>query len=197
MVDCKPIGGLVTVATSFGLASLLSQIGRDAGKRRQDQLFASWGGKPTAVMLRHRTKAFNRHTLARYHAKLSALLPELRLPSEQQEETGPANADQVYESSIDYLLAHTRFQSKFRLIFEENVNYGFRRNLWAMKPAAIVINLVALACTGMPASRSAGQLSPDAAGVAALVLEATMFSWWVVRIRPGWVRSAADGYDAS
>jgi hypothetical protein len=193
--DSKAIGGLVTLAASFGLASLLAQIGRDAGRERQDQLYALWGGKPTTVMLRHRTGAFNRHTLARYHAKLSALVPELRLPSVEQEQADPGAADEVYEACIDYLLAHTRDQSKFRLIFEENVNYGFRRNMWGMKPAAILINLAALAFTGaLFLSRSAGQRSPDGASVAAFAVTALMLSWWLVRIRPDWVRLAADAY---
>lgn len=193
--DSKAIGGLVTVATSFGFASLLAQIGRDAGKRRQHQLYGRWGGKPTTVMLRHRTRAFNRHTLVRYHAILSALLPELRLPSEEQEQRDQAAADDVYEACIDYLLARTREQSKFRLVFEENVNYGFRRNLWAMKPAAILINLAALAFTGaLSLSRSAGQRWPDGVSVAVFSVTALMFSWWLVRIRPDWVRLAADAY---
>ncbi len=195
VADSKPIGGLVTLATSFGLASLLAQIGRDAGKKRQDQLYASWGGKPTTVMLRHRTGAFNRHTLARYHGKLGALLPELRLPSEEQERGDPAGSDDVYEACIDYLLAHTRDQSKFRLVFEENVSYGFRRNLWGMKAAAIAINLLAFVLMGMRVvTGNGGPPSLDASWIVALILNAILLSWWLIRIRPGWVRSAADAY---
>ncbi len=193
--DSKTAGGLVTLATSFGLASLLAQVGRDAGKKRQDQLYTSWGGKPTTVMLRHRTGAFNRHTLARYHAKLGALIPELRLPSEEQERGDPAAADEVYEACIDYLLAHTRDQSKFRLVFEENVNYGFRRNLWGMKAAAIAIDLLALVLMGTRAiSGNGGLPSVDATWIAALILNAILLAWWLIRIRPAWIRSAADAY---
>jgi hypothetical protein len=195
VADSKSLGGLVTLATSFGLASLLAQIGRDAGRRRQDQLYARWGGKPTTVMLRHRTRVFNRHTLARYHAKLGALIPELRLPSEEQERADPLAADAVYEACIDYLLAHTRDQSKFRLVFEENVNYGFRRNLWGMKATAIAINVLALLLLGVRAISGIGGPAPvDATWIAALILNAMLLAWWLIRIRPDWVRSGADAY---
>jgi len=195
MADSKAIGGFVTLATSFGLASLLAQLGRDLGRTRQDQLYRRWGGKPTTVMLRHRTKAFNRHTVARYHAKLGALLPDLRFPSEEQEHSDPVGADEIYETCIDYLLAQTRDHSKFRLVFEENKNYGFRRNLWAMKPAAIIINVAALVFAGaLIASQSVEQISPDPASVVGFIVIALLLSWWLVRIRPDWVRLAADAY---
>ena len=43
----------------------------------------------------------------------------------------------------------SRDKAKYPLVFEENVNLGFRRNLWAMKPAAVVITAgSAAACLG-------------------------------------------------
>lgn len=44
----------------------------------------------------------------------------------------------------------------FDLIFKENVNYGFRRNLWGMKPVEIVVAIVSVVAAMVPAVMSVG-----------------------------------------
>ena len=132
--------GILTVGSTLGLASLLGQFGRDRGKRKEAELYERWGGKPSTILLRYGAKAFNPHTLGRYHRRLGDLLPDLRLPSEADETADLAKCDQVYEACGDYLLSQTRDTTRFRLLFQENMNFGFRRNLWAMKPTGVVPN---------------------------------------------------------
>jgi len=97
----------------LGLAMLLSQIGRDRGYRKQPALWNRWGGAPTTQLLRYRTFGANPILLKRYHDKLRLLQPDLNIPSHEDE---------------------TRDRSRFPLLYKENVNYGFRRNLWGLKP---------------------------------------------------------------
>ena len=47
----KAVWALIVAA---GGAALLSQVGRDAGKRKEPGLFQRWGGNSTTGMLRHR-----------------------------------------------------------------------------------------------------------------------------------------------
>src|ERR1700693_4724508 len=57
---------LGTLFISLGLAALLSQLGRDRGKRKESWLFQQWGGIPTTRMLSHRVSKLNSLTLKRY-----------------------------------------------------------------------------------------------------------------------------------
>jgi hypothetical protein len=70
-----------------------------------------------------------RTALVRYHVRLSSMLSEIILPSAEQEKANPTDADAAYTSCGDYFLSKTRDKERFQLLFQENVNYGFRRNL--------------------------------------------------------------------
>lgn len=66
----------------------------------------------------------------------------MKLPTAEEEANNPAAADEAYEAASAWLLANTRDAGAFRLIFEENMNYGFRRNYWALKPIAVLVDVV-------------------------------------------------------
>lgn len=133
---------LVGVAAYFGGATWLTQIGRARGKRLETKLFQSWGGMPSISMLRHRDKRLNKLTKERYHHFLSTHIQNIDLPSSEEELNDPETADEVYASANDWLLQTTRDQESAKLIFEENMNYGFRRNFWALRPMALLVDLV-------------------------------------------------------
>lgn len=184
---------------SFGVSSALSillvQLGRDLGKKKQPSLFASWGGKPTTRVLRHRDTTIDRHTKQRYHQKLQALLPDLKLPSAKAEKGNPDAADQVYESCVKHLLEVARDKKQFSLVYESNVTYGFRRNFWGMKPAGIAnatLGLVSSSASGVVDYLGTGHVSGTAVGSVGIC--ALLLTWWVARITPGWVRVAGDAY---
>lgn len=120
------LGGVVVY---FGCTMLLVQLGRNRGKSLEISLFREWDGKPSVAMLRHRDTRLVETTKYRYRAFLEGNVPELRLATAEQEKNCPIRADEGYESATNWLLAQTRDRDRFRLIFEENINYGFRRNL--------------------------------------------------------------------
>lgn len=185
-------GLLVSVLTTFGFCTLLAQIGRDLGKQKEPGLFALWGGKPTTRKLRHATTDLDWITLERCHAKLGAVVG-LPPPTAQEEQADPQTADQVYEAYTKYLREATRDRDHFRLVFAENVNYGFRRNLWGMKPSGIVLCVLGTAGSVIAAAVQWGDAVPGLAVVAA-ALSLVFLVWWVFRINPDWVRMAADAY---
>jgi len=78
--------------------------------------------------------------LARRHKKLQELLPDVKMPSPEEEFKNPEAADEVYDSCLSFIREKTRNKKRFGLVFEENCNYGFRRNLWGMKPIGISLS---------------------------------------------------------
>jgi hypothetical protein len=174
-----------------GGTALLAQIARDPGKRKEPELLARWGGKPTTRLLRHRD-ASNKALLARRHAKLAALISGQVMPTVEEESSSPTRADDIYDSCTAFLRAKTEDRKSFPLVFEENCNYGFRRNLWGMKPLGI-FTAVAGSLTilsGVILRLVPLQPLPILCGT----LDILFVVIWVGWITPSWVRIAADSY---
>ncbi|KYH01913.1 hypothetical protein [Bradyrhizobium sp. DOA1] len=132
-----------TIAT-VGLVALLfalADIARRQGKKIQPQLFAQLGGPPSITMLRHMDKTLDGISKARYVAFLGSKINEAP-PTEAQETSDPAAADAFYARCGDWLRENTRNTKKFNILFNENVTYGFRRNLLGTKWSALALNLL-------------------------------------------------------
>ena len=111
-----------------GGTALLTHLARDLGKRKEPSLFEEWRGKPSTRMLRY-ADCENEVLVARRHESLQKALPELRIPTKAEELSDLKRSDDIYDSSVKWLLEKTRDKKKFPLVFEENCNYGFRE-LW-------------------------------------------------------------------
>ena len=183
-----------------GGTTLLMQLGRDRGKTLEPMLFRSWGGKPSVAMLRHHDRRLSRSTKERYRAFLERAIPGLKLASPEDEQELPEQADDGYEDATSWLLAQTRDRGRFGLIFQENINYGFRRNIWAFKPYALVSD--ALAIVGIAAIESASWTGefistlpligmPAWVCMVLIVMHISVFSFI---IRPNWIRLPAEAY---
>jgi hypothetical protein len=188
-------GTIISVACSCGLIFLLAQIARDRGKRLEPALFAGWGGKPSVALMRHRDLRLDVHTKDRYRAFLASEL-KLTFPTAAAEDADPNNADQVYDSATAWLLTRTRDTQKFSLLFRENISYGFRRNLWGLKPIGIVVSLGSTAVSSAAIIfryYSAG-ITPSLE-VASLTIIAWIFLIiWLFVVTRSWVRVPADAY---
>lgn len=186
---------IVWLGTSGGLAIFLENLARDKGKEKESGLYKKWGGKPTTLLLQHKDSPLGSITVNRYHSKLTSLVDGIKLPTREEEEKNPDFANEVYESCTAYLRAQTRDREKFRMVFEENVNYGFRRNLWGMKPLAflfIVISLLIVLTQVHPDWLDPKKVKPVIFVV--LMLDAALLLiWWQV-ITPDWIKTAADAY---
>jgi hypothetical protein len=184
----------VAAAAYCGALVWLAELGRDQGKKKEPALFKMWGGKPTTRLLRHRHSALDSVTLARYHSVISKFIGK-PLPNRDDEEFGEKAADELYESGVKMLLEKTRDQEKFALLFKENVSYGFRRNLWGMKPAAILICSIGLMASLVPvylAIERHEPAPPMAFCMAPIII--VLLVWWLLRVTPQWVRLPADAY---
>ena len=193
-------GTVGAVVVYCGGSILLIQICRDLGKAREVRLYESWGGKPSVAMLRHRDTRLPKLIKDRYRSFLSRALPDLALASPREEEENPGEADAGYESANRWLLEQTRDKERFGLLFTENMNYGFRRNLLGLKSIALALDAVAFVLViGMATSSWTGQLvtttedlSPEWWVSAVITAGHTLLS--ATYVRPNWVRAAAEIY---
>ncbi len=128
------------------------------------------------------------------HRRLAELLPDLKFPSPYEEAADPATADAIYEAAAVYLRENTRDRDRFRLVFEENCNYGFRRNLLGMKPVGVAMALLGVGAVVVILS---GRLDMEAhvpTTVAACAINLLLLLAWLFWITPNWVKAAADEY---
>jgi hypothetical protein len=173
-----------------GLPVLTDQLGRTRGKLVEPRLFALWGGKPTTQLLRwsgptgHATQAFR-------HAALQRVVgPGLTLPTPDQESADPSGSDQTYEAAVAVL--RTRLRDRGSLVFEENCNYGFRRNLYGLRPFGLAVTAASLLVTAVLVARGAAT-HPSLALLAGLV-DLALLGLWLAVVNPRWVAQAAWAY---
>jgi hypothetical protein len=119
--------------TTLGLAVLLyalADFARGRGKRIEPAIYQALGGKPSITMMRFSDSTF-----------LAGKIDETA-PSIADEQKDPAAADKFYDRCGAWLREHTRDAKKFSILFNENVTYGYRRNLFAMKWPALALNIL-------------------------------------------------------
>lgn len=135
------IHAFASVSAASALTYLFSQLGRDQGKLKEPALWKSWGGSPSIQIFRLRNEHLDKHTKQRYHQRLLSLCPVDVIPDLEMETNNPNSADEVYKAWSKYLISQTRDTKKYALLFKDNISYGFRRNLWGLKPFAVFIIL--------------------------------------------------------
>lgn len=191
-----------TVVASCGGLYLLANIAREQGRRLEPALFGAWGGKPTTQLLRHRDRSIEGPTKRRYHEFLSRMAC-IQFPCESEEEINPHGADEIYQSAVRWLLNHTRDKGKYKMIFDENIAYGFRRNAYGLKTTGIAICLATsgwiLISEGIIAVEKGAYIFVNLANTSraaniSLVVSATMLLIWVSYFTEKTVRNAAFTY---
>lgn len=192
--EAKTLGLVWAIVVSAGGTALLAQIARERGKRLEQRLFDSWGGKPSTVLLRH-LGCRNKAILAQRHTKLRKLFPDLSIPSVDEETAHPTHADHVYEACVNGLLEKTRDRSKFRLLFDENCNYGFQRNLCALRPVGLLGAIGAgslIAWRALTADQDEGALSVLV--MVCLALDVGFIFLWMFWVKAARVRLTAEAF---
>src|SRR5271157_4065286 len=186
---------VVSFAVSCGVLVVLAGGVRRLGRAKEAQLFKKWGGMPTTAWLRHRDANLDPVTKTRYRSFLLAHVPNLTLPTREEEESAPDHADNCYRSATKWLLEYTRDTKKFPLVFEENINYGFARNCLATKPFALIVSILCLAAIGLHI-----WLNPtitwyaDSGILVSLGAALGAFALWASLVSEKWVKDASDTY---
>lgn len=118
-----------------------ADFARRMGKRFEREMFAATGGKPVMTLLRHSDQTLDKKTKERYRTYLAAQLGE-KAPTAQAEARDSNGTDGFYGRCGAWLRERTRDKAKFKILFEENMTYGFRRNLYGLRVAGLVLNLL-------------------------------------------------------
>lgn len=182
--------GALALAIQAGGSYLLAQVIGDIGKKKETELFRRFGGRPTDVLLSHKT-APNKTILAMRHAKLAGLTNR-KLPTAAAEEKNPAAAADIYAGCVDLLRGKCRGNAA---VFRENKGYGFRRNLWGIKKAGVVVSVVAVVVIAAEiyGLASAHETIDNAVWFIG-GLNLLMLAFWIFFITPAWVMRAAQLY---
>jgi hypothetical protein len=184
-----------TVLAWAGGTTLVAQLARDQGKLKEPKLFLDWGGKPSTVALRFRG-AQNLALVQRRHDLLRRVLPDLRLPNADEERRDPRAADAAYDACVGALRDRTRDKARFPLVFEENCNYGFRRNLWGLKPWGITTSSIGslLGARSLPQFLRIHHVLGNATDLASAGICLGLLLVWVFLVSERWVRLPAQAY---
>src|SRR5258708_1403854 len=127
----KWVSALWTLFGTAGGTYFLAMVARNRGKQIEPALWRSWGGAPTTQLLRHSGSA-NPVMRERWHKYLSRLLSK-SFPTPEDETGDPVSADNLYAAGVKILIDKTRDTKAYPLVYKENVQYGFCRNLYAMR----------------------------------------------------------------
>jgi hypothetical protein len=184
-VGWRLLSGLVSLV----LLSLLAQLGRDAGKRREPELFRKWNGKPSVRKLRHRDSDLPWITLERLRTRL-AVEVGIPCPTQTEEYGDGDSADEIYVAYVDHLREATRGD---KILLAENIGYGFRRNLWGMRTAGLVMSVGGVIGAGVGTALTWGIADMVVPATVTLV-NAALASLWILRVNDGWVKEAAEAY---
>jgi hypothetical protein len=181
--------------TLFGTAGgtyFLAIIARNSGKRIEPGLWQSWGGAPTTQMLRHAGPA-NPVMRERWHKTLSKLLCK-SFPTTQEEAANPASADDFYNAAVKLQIGKTRDTKKYHLLFKENMQYGFCRNLYAMKPTGIILAIFGFMASIAAALWFIHNGNPKIAPWVCSAINLLFLFWWLFVIKSDWVKVPALAY---
>jgi hypothetical protein len=90
---------------------------------------------------------------------------------------------------------HARDTKKYALLFHENVNYGFRRNLLGLRATGIITSALSFAAAAgwcYQGYQVTGAISEELVGASVLALVFLLL--WILRFSEDWVRVPADAY---
>lgn len=184
------LSGFVALAAAVGLLQLLSHLARDRGKSLEEGLYKKWGGMPSVTIFRHRDNRIPSPAKLKYHAVLSKI-SKINAPSKEDELQQPTKADEIYLSWSDYLRGKTRDQKKYSLLFKENINYGFRRNVLGIKWFCVLSSVIAVAILFVPVFNG-GEITK-------IIIATTSFCMlylfvFLFVVKASWVRVVAEAY---
>ena len=109
--------------------------------------------------------------------------------SRNDENRRPEETDAIYADAVRRANAYLSRAGDSRLL-DENVQYGFRRNLLALKPFALSILAVVVISNGFLTF----ELNQWVAGASIMVLALVDALLWLIVVREAWVREQAETF---
>jgi hypothetical protein len=190
--DTKFQAGSIGLLLLLALGFVATRLARSAGRARQDQLYALWGGMPTTAMLRFSDARLNPQTKKIYRDRLARLGPSFPIPDEEEERRDAAGADIKIGAAMDEVRRRAK-EKGVKSVHRENINFGAARNAFGLKPfglGACAIAVVFLA--GAILIRAPLSITPlDIVVAMAIVVIAAI---WLLACTADRVRHHGEGY---
>lgn len=176
---------------------IMLRMVREKGNQVQASLVKDWGGFPTTLLLRHADSTINTATKERYHKYLESKV-NIKIPSAEDEKQDKVASDKIYDSCVEYLRKNTRDQNKYQLILDENINYGFARNLLGLRPYALrtLISLLILQFILIYWSYGIGInfTAVPVSKLSAILVNLVFILFWYFKVTKQWVSFCAVRY---
>jgi hypothetical protein len=135
------VAAIVGSLAAFGAPVVLANFVRHRGLGVQEGLYESWGGKPTTQLLRAGAAARRKRWRDAVEAVAGYQLPDEEHPD-----------DDAYDAAVAVVISQTRDTKRFKLLYNENRNYGYERNLYGLRvlgravaATCLAVSLVAIA----------------------------------------------------
>jgi hypothetical protein len=180
-------GSIAAFILATGLVVVCAVV-RGFGRRLEPALWESWGGPPTTRLLRW-SDASSTVAMERRHTLLSVVLGE-PLPSPDEEMLDPTGADARYAVAVSALRQRTRSGPAFRLVAQQNAEYGLRRNCLGLRSVALAVAAAVLAVSALLFVLQDGSWHFVLTAAVSIL---ALFAWGFL-VTPDWVRAAADLY---
>jgi hypothetical protein len=120
--DNPVVAWIVGAVATFGGPVVLANFVRHKGLAVQDSLYESWGGKPTDQLLQSGPVAQRDSWRAAVETVAGKQLPTV----------GQVDQGSQYDAAVKVVISKTRAK-QFKLVFSENRNYGYERNLYGLR----------------------------------------------------------------
>jgi hypothetical protein len=131
--------GLASYAfLTLAASAIASHSARSAGRTLQERLKVKWGGLPTELLLSWSDPTIEAPTKRAYHKALQRLVPDIALPGPEEEQADRAAAMDGYRAAVRRLIEARRGPAH-HFILNENIAFGFWRNVLGMRWIAILL----------------------------------------------------------
>ena len=135
-------GAIAAFVVACGVLYALTRYVRRLGHRVEHKLGARIGRPHTAALLSLVDDRLSASMKTKCRSYIEAH-SGITLPSIEQEKSDPKSAADELLVAVRWLLEYTRPTAAATLLLDENISYGFARNLLGLKPYGLVISGIA------------------------------------------------------
>lgn len=187
------LGAIAVFVVTCGVLFALARLARKAGQNVERKLGNRVGRLHTAALISladDRLPQIMKATCRSYIERHS----KRTLPTLDDEAGNPEAAQEDRLLAIRWLLEHTRPQAETALLINENISYGFARNLLGLKTIGIAITTLVLFGSGWFVYELAPGTTPFALGTLLCSIALMGLLMWIFMVTEASVAQASQLY---
>lgn len=179
------------VGVEFLAAFVLGHYARARGRALENSLWESWGGPPTTRWLRPTDETCSDHQQSKWRGAIKRITG-LTIPASVPEGADAATVDRSIREATRQLRYALRTKPQAAIVMAHNEDYGFARNLYAVRWFWVVLSILCVTASGIA-------LWLGMKPYAGIAVSLTVFfaSLLVTFELPAYVRRCADRYAES